>query len=235
MMKGFSLLELLVVLAICTGLLALLISAVFNTVGVSRRVISNHEKMESIFITIDMVRSDLTRCGARLQEAKSFLPFHLFEYTRFSFKVTYGTAIENLTSDAALAEKMMVINRNDFFTNGKKIILFDPETGHNETNEIIARKGDQLTLADNLQAVFPKNSVVVALKEVEYKVYSQEGRKILKRKINKGYFQPLLENVTNFFVYFYPEANSVFYMVEVGYREQVRGYVFLTNMTEMMP
>jgi hypothetical protein len=68
------------------------------------------------------------------------------------------------------------------------------------------------------------------LKEVEYKHYAEQN--ILKRKVNKGYFQPLIEGVTDFYVKFFPESCSVLYRIEVNKKEQIRGYIFLTNMVK---
>jgi hypothetical protein len=61
-------------------------------------------------------------------------------------------------------------------------------------------------------------------------LYDQQNT--LKRKTDGGYFQPLIENVTEFYVNFFPEAYSVLYRIEVNKKEQIRGYVFLTNMVK---
>lgn len=232
MIKGFSLLELIVALTISVGILILVMSNLSESTAYSKKVTTNQQKMEAIFHTVEMLRSDLTKCGMRLQEAAKFFSFPLFENSDYSFKVNYGIEKEILTADAHSGENTIAIGRNDFFNKGKRVVIYHPEKEIYEINEIESRGGDLLTLSNNLLKDYPKNSMVVVLKQVEYKFYSQQNVKSLKRKVNKGYFQPLIEDVTDFYVRFYPEAYSVFYKIEIDEKEQVRGYIFLTNMVE---
>jgi prepilin-type N-terminal cleavage/methylation domain-containing protein len=230
MIKGFSLLELVVALTISLCILTFVMANVGESIRISKKVISNHQRMESIFHTVDMIRSDLTKCGMRLHEAANFFSFPLFENSAYSFKVIYGTEDENLLDDSFAGANSIVVNRNEFFQVKRKIIIYDPEKKIYETNEIKGFKTNRLILASNLQNNYPRNSVAVVLKEVEYKLYSQQNS--LKRKVNAGYFQPLIEEVTDFNVKFYPEARSVLYRIEINKKEQVRGYIFLTNMEQ---
>jgi len=85
-------------------------------------------------------------------------------------------------------------------------------------------------LKNPLQNDFPANSPVLVLKKVEYKFYS--AQRLLKRKTDKGNFQPLLEEVSDFYVTFFPDANSVLYRIEVNKKEQIRGYIFLLNLVQ---
>jgi hypothetical protein len=95
-------------------------------------------------------------------------------------------------------------------------------------NEIADRLGGVLVLKNPLQNDFAQHSTVVALKKVEYKYFPAQG--VLKRKTDKGNFQPLLEEVSDFYVTFFPDANSLLYRIEVNKKEQVRGYIFLLNL-----
>jgi prepilin-type N-terminal cleavage/methylation domain-containing protein len=228
MIKGFSLLELIVALTIGLSILVLVISTVSESTGHAKRVISSQEKMESIFHTVEMIRSDLTKCGMRLLEPAKFLGFPLFVNSDYSFKVIYGIETEMLIDNAKESTAVITINRNDFFTKGKRIVIYDPDNRNYEINEIQAVKGDQLILLTGLQDDYPKNSSVVVLKEVEYKHYAEQNT--LKRKVNKGYFQPIIEEVTDFYVQFFPESCSVLYRIEVNKKEQIRGYIFMVNM-----
>jgi hypothetical protein len=58
-----------------------------------------------------------------------------------------------------------------------------------------------LVLKHPLRHDYLQNSIVVALKKVEYKFYP--ARHVLKRKTDKGHFQPLLEEVSDFYVTFF--------------------------------
>jgi competence protein ComGF len=230
MIKGFSLLEVIVALTIGLGILIFVISNVSESTTHAKRVIGSQEKMESIFHTVEMIRSDLTKCGMRLLEPAKFLGFPLFVNSDYSFKVIYGIETEMLIDDSKESATAITINRNDFFTKGKRIVIYDPDNRNYEINEIQAVDGDRLILLSGLQDDYPKNSSVVVLKEVEYKHYTEQN--ILKRKVNKGYFQPLIEEVTDFYVKFFPESCSVLYRIEVNKKEQIRGYIFMTNMVE---
>ena len=230
MIKGFSLLEVIVALTIGLGILIFVISNVSESTTHAKRVIGSQEKMESIFHTVEMIRSDLTKCGMRLLEPAKFLGFPLFVNSDYSFKVIYGIETEMIIDDSKESATAITINRNDFFTKGKRIVIYDPDNRNYEINEIQAVDGDRLILLSGLQDDYPKNSSVVVLKEVEYKHYTEQN--ILKRKVNKGYFQPLIEEVTDFYVKFFPESCSVLYRIEVNKKEQIRGYIFMTNMVQ---
>ncbi len=228
MIKGFSLLEIIVVLALMSVLLPMIISSVVASTRCSQKIINNQQRMEAIFHTVDTIRSDLTKCGMRLQEASHTFGFPMFEHSDQSLKVLYGIEQETLTNDCWEGDNGIFINRNDFFTKGKRVLIYDTESGKYEFNEIMDRDGDYLILSHILQNNYSKNAVVVVIKEVEYKIYLKQ--KALKRKVNKGYFQPLIEEVTDFNIKFYPESSSVFYRIEINHKEQIRGYIFLVNM-----
>ena len=232
MIKGFSLLELIIALTISVGVLTFVISSVSESTGYSGKVTAKQQGMEAIFHTMEMLRSDLTKCGMRLQEAAKFFNFPLFENSDYSLKVTYGIESETLILDSHQGENIITINRNEFFNSGKPVVIYDLEKEVYEINEVKGRDGDRLILVNILQNDYPKNAAAVVLKQVEYKLYTQKDTNALKRKVNKGYFQPLAENVTDFYVKFYPEALTVFYRIEVNRRQQLRGYIFLTNMVK---
>jgi len=230
MIKGFSLVEMLVVLALTCMLSTMVISHVIGANRCSQKIINNQQRMEAIFNTVDSIRSDLTKCGMKLREASNRFGIPLFEYSTQSFKVLYGTGEEPLLADCWKGAKEILINRNDFFSKQKEILIYDTERGNYEFNVISGVSGNRLLLAYNLQDDYGKNSMAVVLKYVEYKIYPTE--KVLKRKVNNGYFQPLLEEVTDFYVKFYPESIAVLYRFEINKKEQLRGYIFLSQMVE---
>lgn len=227
MLKGFSLLEFVVALAISVGILSIALSTTTGPLRYSRRVIGHQQKMESIFHTIDMIRSDLTKCGMRLQEASRLFNFQVFKNSDSSFKVVYGLFSEHLLKESPAGSGSLTLNRNEYFQNRKKIVIYDPDNQNFEVNRIKKWSRGQLLLEKCLQYHYPEKSVVVVLKEVEYKLYSSQNA--LKRKVNRGYFQPIIEEVTGFDVVFYPEAYSVLYRIEVNRKEQIRGYIFLPH------
>ncbi|HLP49125.1 MAG TPA: type II secretion system protein [Candidatus Kapabacteria bacterium] len=230
MIKGFSLLEMLVVLSLTCILSTVAIAHVVGANRCSQKIINNQQRMEAIFHTVDSIRSDLTKCGMRLQEASTRFGFPLFEYNDQNFKVLYGTSEESLLADCWKGGKEILANRNDFFSKQKEVLIYDAERGNYEFNVINGISGNTLLLTYSLKNDYSKNSTAIVLKYVEYKIYPAE--KTLKRKVNNGYFQPLLEEVTDFHVKFYPESIAVLYRLEINNKEQLRGYIFMSNMVE---
>ncbi len=230
MIKGFSLVEMLVVLAITSMLSTIVISHVVGANRCSQKIINNQQRMEAIFNTVDSIRSDLTKCGMKLREASNRFGFPVFENSTQSFKVLYGTGEEPLLADCWKGSKEILANRNDFFAKQKDILIYDAERGTYEFNVISGVSGNRLLLAYGLQNDYSRNSLAIVLKFVEYKIYPTE--KALKRKVNNGYFQPLLEEVTDFYVKYYPESIAVLYRFEINKKEQLRGHIFLPHLVE---
>ncbi len=124
--------------------------------------------------------------------------------------------------------RFLKIAKNEFFKKDKIVLIYDPLGQVWEFNEVSDFIGGVVALKNPLQHDFPGNSPVLALKKVEYRFYPAQH--VLKRKSDKGNFQPLLEEVTDFYVTFFPDANSVLYRIEVNKKEQIRGYIFLLNL-----
>jgi len=227
-MKGFSLIEVIIGMGLSIIIVIIVVTHSTHTVRVSKKIISHNEKLESLFHTMEMLRSDLTKCGMRLHVPSQIFGIPLFVNAESSFRVTYGIACETLLVPAQTGAYVISVNRNDSLQGGKSIIIYNPENQVYEFNSITGRNGEVLKLKDELLNDYPQHSPVVALKEVEYKLYHSQF--MLKRKVNKGTFQPLIEDVTAFDVHFYPEANSVYYRLEINRKEQLRGYIFLSNM-----
>ncbi|MCK5057501.1 MAG: hypothetical protein KAT34_12635 [Candidatus Aminicenantes bacterium] len=227
MIKGFGLLEVFVTLTLSLVILSLVIASITDSTRCSEKVINNQQVMESIFHTVDTIRSDLTKCGMRLHEAEEHFDISLFENTGSSFKLIYGLQGEILEEDSYKGDRIVTIHKNDYFRERKMVLIYDLDRLLFEFNKIEKVDGNALILTESLQNDFAKNSSIVALKQVEYKLYMKEN--VLKRKLDGGYFQPITENVSDFSVTYYPESNSVLYRIEVNHREQISGYIFLTN------
>jgi len=193
-----------------------------------KRIIGSQEKMETIFHTVEMIRRDLTQCGLHLLEPAKLLGFPLFVNSDYSFNIIYGIECGMLTEGAKKNDTTITTSRENNFKKKKRIMIYDPDISNYEVNKILSVDDDRLTLETGLQDDYPKNSSLVILKQVEYKHYAQQN--ILRRKINQGHFQPLLEKVTDFYVKFFPEVCSVMYRIEIDKKEQIRGYINMKNM-----
>jgi competence protein ComGF len=230
MIKGFGILEMLISLSLGLGILTVIIAHATETGRIAKKITSNQERLEAIFHTVDTIKSDLNKCGMRLQETCKFFNIPGFESSQGNFKVTYGLADEELLENALPGQQTLKITQNDFFKKDKIILIYSLAQQVWEFNEIRDFSGGTLVLKNPLQNDFPANSPVLVLKKVEYKFYP--AQRMLKRKTDKGNFQPLLEEVTDFYVTFFPDANSVLYRIEVNKKEQIRGYIFLLNLVQ---
>jgi len=90
MIKGFTILEVLVSLTLCLTILGIVISNVDQSVKFTKRIINNQQVLESIFHTVDVIKDDLAKCGMRLQKAGQHFDLSIFEHTDSSFSLIYG-------------------------------------------------------------------------------------------------------------------------------------------------
>jgi hypothetical protein len=176
---------------------------------------------------VDVIKSDLNKCGMRLQEARQFCDIQPFASTPNGFTCTCGVADEQLLKNAVKGQHELKIGANVFFKPGRPILIYDLASQAWEMNEIKSRQDVALVLKQALKNDFLPDSRVVALQLVEYKFYPVE--RMLKRKVDNLNFQPLQAEVTDFYATFFPDAQSVLYRIEVGRKEQIRGYIFLIN------
>ena len=228
MLKGFGILEMLIALSLGLGLLTVIIAHSADAARAGRKITGGQERLEAIFHTVDTIKSDLNKCGMRLQEARQFFGVAPFAASAGGFACSYGIADEPLLEGALRGQRSLKIAVNEFFRKDRPVLIHDPSRQTWEMNEIAERVGGALVLKNPLQNDFARNSAVLALKKVEYKYYP--AQRALKRRTDKGNFQPLLEEVSDFYVTFFPDANSVLYRIEVNKKEQVRGYIFLLNL-----
>jgi len=194
----------------------------------SKKITNSQERLEAIFHTVDTIKSDLNKCGMRLQEARQLCAIAPFASAAGSFTCTYGLADEPLLENTVKGQQSLKVAANEFFKKDKAVLIYDLVKQVWERNETKSQMDGALVLNNPLQNDYPLNSMVVALKKIEYKFYP--GQRVLKRKTDKGNFQPLLEEVSDFYVTYFPDANSVLYRIEVNKKEQIRGYIFLLNL-----
>lgn len=193
-----------------------------------KRIIDSREKKEAIFHTVEMIRKDLTQCGRGLLEPAKLLGFPLFANSDYSFILIYGIENEMSTEDAKKNDTTITTNRENNFKKKERIVIYDPDIRNYEVKEILSVDDERLILGAGLLNDYPKNSLLVMLKQVEYKYFYEQN--MLRRKVNQGHFQSFLEEVTDFYVKFFPESCSVLYRIEIDKKEQIRGYIYMTNM-----
>ncbi len=227
MNSGFSLLEILVVITISFAIFGIIISNITEGIGVSRKITTRQQVLESLFFTVDTIKNDLTKCGMRLQEASELFNIELFSNTQSGFKVVYGLASDELMENCYSGDNRIEVTSTDFVKKGRKILIYDAVSKIYEFVRVKKVEENSIILDSRIKNDHIKHSVVIPLKETEMKLYKKDMA--IKRKVDRGYFQPVIEGVTDFYISFFEDSNSVLYRLELNRKEQVRGYIFLSN------
>jgi hypothetical protein len=227
MIKGIGMLEVIVTLTLSLGILTIVLSTVSESARHTKKITVNQQRLEGIFRTVDTIKSDLGKCGMRLQEAARLFSIPLFEPFESGFKLNFGSGSETLLANAYRGDLELRTAPNDFFQKDKMILIYNAEYEVFEYNQIAGANSGVINLKTKLKNDYLPGSVAVVFRQVEYKYFN--AQRIIKRKSDRGYFQPLLEEVTDFFVTFFPESKSVLYRIEINRKEQIRGYIFLIN------
>ncbi|MEN8223054.1 MAG: hypothetical protein ABFR36_07320 [Acidobacteriota bacterium] len=227
MNNGFSIMEILIVITISFAIFGIVMSNITEGIAVSRKITTRQQVLESLFFTVDTIKNDLTKCGMRLQEAAELFDIPLFSNTQSGFKVIYGLASDELMENCYKGDNRIEVTGNDFVKKGRKILVYDAVSKRHEFIRIKKVDGNSLLLDSPMRSDHLKHSVIIPLKEIEMKLYKKE--RTIKRKVDRGYFQPVIEGVTDFYISFFDDSNSVLYRLEIDGKEQVRGYIFLSN------
>lgn len=228
MSKGIGIFEVIIALSLLLSILTIVVSSISDATRLTRNENGNQERLESIFHTVDVIKSDLGRCGMRLQEAAQAFALTVLECRRDGCVILAGMETTLLREEAAGGSGELLLGDSEYCRKGREILIYHPGLECHELHEIGDMRGGSALLAGKLAGTFPAGSVVVALKRVELRYFPKES--VLKRKADAGGFQPLLENVTDFYISWQAESRAVLYRIEVGRREQIRGYIFLNNM-----
>lgn len=230
MNQGFTILELLVASAISIGILSIVIVNIAHSSSLSGKLVSQQQSLEALFHTVDTIKSDLSKCGMRMQEAAEKFSLEAFQPGEDGFAVQFGISSSVLMESAPGGAVDIETTGDDFARPRKKVLLYSIEKSVFEFNEIQSVSGNRVTLKKALNHTYPETSPLVIIKEVRLRFYSRTGQ--LKRRLDNGNFQPLMDNVTDFASTYFPESRSVLYRIEINNREQVRGYIFLNNLVK---
>ncbi len=227
-MKGVGFFELMISLSIGFFVLSIILSGISTTVKSTKKIDNDNTDIEAIFHTVDIIKSDLDKCGMRLIEYSSFFNVNVIQHNDTWLRLEYGISDENLLKNVKKGDSEIIVNTNEFFKKKKYILIYDLDYSSYQVCRIKDIENEKIVLYSKLLNDFKKGSEVIVLKTIEYKFYEKDG--ILKRKVDNGYFQPLIENVSDFYVTYFNDSNAVLYKLEVNKKQQVRGFVFLNNM-----
>ena len=94
MNNGISILEILIAMVISLTVLSIIITHVSHSTSIAKTITTNQEVIESIFHTVDTIKTDLSKCGMRLQEVGNSFGLVLFSHSNYGFKILYGVSGE---------------------------------------------------------------------------------------------------------------------------------------------
>jgi len=228
MIRGFTMIELLVGLTLMLTVFSLVITNMGQSVKTARDLTRRQNLLEAVFFTVDRLKEDLVKCGMRFQELRRVWDIPVISHTPSSVAITYGKAGTFLSQPAQKGEDWLMAENLHCFAKNKQIVIYDPAFQAHEFAKIRRIRNGLIHLQEKLVHGYPENAVVILIRRIEYKYYQKQG--ILKRKVDRGYFQPLVEEVTDFQVSVSPRNPALLYRLEINRREQVQGYIFLNNM-----
>lgn len=107
----------------------------------------------------------------RLQACSGFISISPFPSFAGSLTSIYGITDETLLDKAMKGQQSLKIAANEFFKSGKDVLIYDLANQAWDMNEIGSMVPEALVLKHPVQHDYPINSMVVALKKVEYKFY----------------------------------------------------------------
>ena len=140
----------------------------------------------------------------------------------------YGLKKETIKEKLNAGGKTVNVPATYYFNEGRRVLIYNLHHKTYEYAAIKAVRGNTLILSKRLQNNYPKGSVIVAVRQVDYKrsAYHQ----VLKRRIDSGRFLPVLHKVTLFSMTRFPNSLNVYYGIEVNNGVQITGYFFLKEL-----
>jgi len=188
----------------------------------------NLDAVDGVFHAVDMLRADLGKCGRNMKEVEQQLGIRLFDCDENYMKCIYSLQKETIKENLNRGEKSVNIPKNDYFKEGKAVMIYNLYHKKYEFGTIKEIRGNTLILSKGLQNAYPEGSVIIAIRQIEYK--RSTFSLILKRRIDNGRFLPVLHNVTVLSITRFPNSLNVFYGIEVNNGVQINGYFYLMGL-----
>ena len=191
-------------------------------------LIDNLEAVSGVFNTVDMPRADFGKSGRNMKEVEQQLGIRLFDCDENHMKCIYSLQKETVKENLNRGEKAVNIPKNDYFKEGKAVLIYNLYHKKYEFNQVKEIKGNTLILSKGLQNAYPEGSVIIAIRQIEYK--RSTFNQVLKRRIDNGRFLPVLHNVTVLSITRFPNSLNVYYGIEVNNGVQINGYFYLMGL-----
>lgn len=192
---GFSLLESLIALTLSFFIFL----AGIEIFSMARKTLSKLEEAqtieEAVSAAIDRIRADVRNAGRGLAGPPGVEIVKSLEADGEILIVRSGEAATRLTADAAAGQSILPIADGRQFPAGRTICVMDESKG--ETALIASAGTSCLTLASPLSGAYGRaGSAVVLVQKIT--LYMDAGRSVLRRKVDAGTGQPLLEDALSF-------------------------------------
>jgi len=193
--KGYTLIELLI--AMLLSLLA--------TIAISRFFITEHniytlqeartEMQQTLRGAMEILSGELMLAGYGLPPgAKRFVSYSREE---IEFRTNLRNTTTYLTSEASPGETTLSISKGTgyLFEKGDVIVLCRDLTasGCEEHTLLADGKSDSITISTGLSSAFPVGSRIDLINTISYRF--NRSRKEIQRRIDRGYWEPLIEHV----------------------------------------
>jgi type II secretory pathway pseudopilin PulG len=204
--KGFTLIETQVAL----GLSLLILLAAFEFLGITRSLFFKlkdaQEKSQAIQAALMKIRLDVLRAGFGLEVPLRNGVVEGIDVSSSTLSILSRDEAFTLAGDASPGEERITLEKVSGLSPGRRVCLADAQ--NSELHTIAAIEGKAVVLAEPLEAAYSCISAhLLLIEEVDYFLDEKSG--ILRRKVNAGAAQPLLDDAGLFTAAYQKEANLV--------------------------
>jgi len=194
-MSGFSLFESLIALT----LFLFIILAGIEIFGSARKILGKLNEAqtaeENIAAALDRIRTDIRTAGRGLAGPAGVGTVMCLEAAGETLVIRSGESATPLTADAAAGQSVLAVADAREFSAGRTVCVMD---GSKAEAALIETAGENsLSLASPLTGSYVRAvTEVILVQKISF--YMDAGRSVLRRKVDAGTGQPLLEEARSF-------------------------------------
>ena len=193
--SGFSLVESLIALT----LFLFLFLAGIEIFGSARKTLAKLGEAqmieEVVSAALDRIRADVRSAGRGLAGPPGSEIVECLEAAGGTLIIRSGEISTRLTADAAAGQTFLAVSDGSDFQAGRAICVMDASKG--ETALIASAGTSGISLASPLSHAYRDGETSVVLVR-EIAIYIDEARRVIRRKVDAGTGQPLLEDAGSF-------------------------------------
>jgi prepilin-type N-terminal cleavage/methylation domain-containing protein len=226
--KGFTLVECLIGMALSLVVIAAGLEVFSLAQGVFSRLKEREEAGQAALAAIDRMRIDLLHAGLGLAAETAL---GLVEAVRATDNELRTTSLEKrlaLAADGGPGDTRILLKSAADIAAGQEVVLRDGMAG--EVRTVAGVDRGAIVLDGPLAAAYPMDTASVSLLE-NVRYFLDGPRRVLRRRVNAGSAQPVLESVSAAIWRHDPEAFLVRVRLELGIEgaQPHEATVFLKN------